>query len=739
MKFHIFLTTVGVGLMMALTGYPQERPKVGLVLSGGGAKGLAHIGVIKAIEEMGIKIDYIGGASIGSIIGGLYATGYSADSITKIANQLNWIGFFTDEINRNNLSMNGKAGRERYVISFPAERFNLQLPSGLSAGQNFSEIYSNLVWPYLTVTDFQTLPIPFLCVATNFEDGNPVVLDHGYLPDAVRASMSIPSLFTPVYIDSMYLIDGGVSDNFPAEAVKAKDMDIIIGVSLGSETDTPYKPGSVGGILYQTTFVRSRTVKKKNESLCDILIAPDFAGYGTMGFHNADSLIVLGERAAKLHISELQALADSLNKFDQVTDTGNAQPQSNYMINEIKTEGLNKVDEELLISLLQLDIPGIIERGCLEDAIQRAYGSLIFYRVSYKIEATGNNNTLIITVDEKPPQLFQFGVHYDSDFKAGMLLNYTQRYGMAGMSLLLSVDAIVSDYQRYKVENLIYTGWNHNKSNRKDRLSWVPNIGISFSYQTYDPYVYDSIGDIISNFHYVQSCPEVFLFYELGNNMNFNLGANYQYSAQGPNLVRDSVDEATTNTLKFFGRLKYDSYNDKWYPESGAQLDAGAEYGRIFDYDESKDQNFYLYYLSASCALKIASKFSVVPRLYMASLRGNDPPWDNRLFFGGVNNTQIDLQVVPFVGYNFMEIQTKNLVVLRSDLQWNFFGNHYLIAKFNIGNTASQFDELLTDGNVLLGGGLSYVFKSLVGPVEITIMQAKNRQLKGYVCLGFWF
>ncbi len=738
MNYRIGTIFIYLNLLIFSPGFSQQRPKVGLVLSGGGAKGLAHIGVIKVIEELGIEVDYIGGASMGSIIGGLYATGYSADSIREIAKNLNWISFFTDEVDRKNLSILNKVEQDRYIVSFPAKKFKPKLPSGLSAGQTFSEIYSDLVWPYLTVNDFSKLPIPFLCIATNFEDGNPVTLDHGYLPDAVRASMSIPSLFAPVCIDSMYLIDGGVSDNFPVEALQAKDIDIIIGVSLGAQTDAPYMPGSVGSILYQTTFVKSRNVKEKNEALCNILIIPNFTGFGAMSFNNADSLIALGERAARKQINELKALADNLKQFSRI-DTEKAPTQNTYTINKIRFEGCEKTSEILLARLLNLNIPGTYDKGMLTSAIQRAYGSQLFTKVAYRIESENEENILFVNVTEKPPQLFQFGVHYNSVFKAGMLLNFTQRYRIGKKSLRFSVDAIISAYQRYKVENLIFTSWSSKTGNRKSKFSIIPNLGISYSYQTYDPYIYDSIGDITSNFHYIQSSPRVFLFYEINKNFNLYIGSEYQYASQGPNLVNSPVDKSTSNTLKFDISLIFDSFDDKWYPKSGIKLNAGINYGSVLEYEDNQDPDFYRYYFYYNQAIKIVPKFSIIPRIYTASVQGNDVPWDNQLFYGGINNTQINLSAVQFVGYDFMEIQTKNLIVFRSDFQWNIYGDHYLIAKLNIGDTADRYEQLLGEGDIIMGAGLSYVYKSLAGPVELTLMQANNRQLKAHICLGFWF
>jgi NTE family protein len=718
--------------------YPQERPKVGLVLSGGGAKGLAHIGVIKVLEEYGIHVDYIGGASMGSIIGSLYSLGYNADSLSEIARNLNWLSFFSNETERNKLSFREKEERDRYMLALPAQRFRVQLPASLSSGQNVSDMLSTLMWPYLTVQDFSQLPIPFLSVATNFENGNPVVIDHGYLPDAVLASMSIPSLFTPVYIDSMYLIDGGASDNFPVEALKNRNIDIIIGVNLGEQDSVRYKPGSIGSILFQTTFVRSRNVRKRNESLCDILITPDFKSYNAVSYSDIDSMIAIGERAARLHINQLIALTDSLRQFDSPTDIGSVIPKPEYKIDHIEITGIKKINKGIVMGLLELNVPGTITREHLQKSIKRTFGSQFFTKVTYQIKENNGSNSLIIKTDEKPSQLFQFGVHYDNDFKAGLLLNFTQRHAFMKGSRL-TIDAIISTYQRYKLEYAITTGWNDRNPNRKLDLNWTPDIGFSMSVNMLDPFIYDSLGEVDSSFLYIQYNPEIFFITKLGSNLNLTLGAEYQYSGNRPDIFGDPFIKKTTNTVKVLNGIRYDSFDDAWFPTSGTQIDAGIEYGIMLKEDSINDNDFYRYYLTWQHSLKITRKINLITKFYTVSIQGSDYPWDNQVFLGGINNTRTNLTVVPFLGHDLFEVTTKNVIVLRADLQWNFYGNHYLIGKYNIGKKGTYYDDLFTENGYFAGGGITYAYKSLAGPIELTFMKAKNRDYKGFLSVGFWF
>ena len=715
-----------------------QRPKIGLVLSGGGAKGLAHIGVIKVLEEAGIKVDYIGGTSMGSIIGGLYASGYDADSLIKIAKTLNWLNFFNNETARKNLPYKEKEEQNRYMFTMPAKNFIPKIPSGISSGQNFSEMLCGLLWSYLTVKDFSQLPIPFLCVATNFEDGTPVILDHGYLPDAIRASMSIPTLFTPVFIDSMYLIDGAVSDNFPVDALKAKNIDFIIGVTLESQTNAPYLPGNAGSIIFQTTFVQSRKTRKKNEALCNILITPNLTGYSGSSYSSVDSLIALGERAARAHLEEFKVIRDSVAKFQQQDTTKHLLSQDEFFINEIRFEVLEQLNTGIMMGMMKLDIPGKIGRTALQHAIQRAYGSQFFYKVTYKIEPAANGNNLIIRVEEKPPQLFQLGTHYDSDFKAGLLLNYTQRHFLLPGSRL-SIEAIISGYIRYNVEYLIPAGWGKKSYSKRRDPDWIPDFGIYFNYQTFEPIIYDSVGRIKSNFHYVQTNPRIFFLDKLGKDVNVGIGASYQYSGKGPSLMNSQIITPNSNTIKVFNFIEYDAFDHKLFPKSGSKIESNIDIGSTIENGKENLNTFFRLQLTLQHALKITKRYSFITKFYGASVHGSDVAWDDMIFLGGINKTHINLMTVPFEGYSYLEILTRNALAISTDLQWNFYGDHYLVGKFNLGKTGVDYNELLKNKDFLMGGGLSYAYKSLLGPLEITVMKAQKRPWSAYLSLGYWF
>jgi NTE family protein len=207
---------------------PNKDTKVGLVLSGGGAKGLAHIGALKVIEDSGVKIDYIAGTSMGAIVGALYASGYSADELTKIFKEVNFEELIRDNFDRKDRSFFDRKDTDRHAVVLPFNKFKLSFPSSISKGQKTYNFYVKLLDHVKDIEDFSKLPIPFLCIGTDLETGNQVILDKGYLPDAISASSAIPTLFEPIKLNDKLLIDGGVSNNYPIDEFCLKILILLL-------------------------------------------------------------------------------------------------------------------------------------------------------------------------------------------------------------------------------------------------------------------------------------------------------------------------------------------------------------------------------------------------------------------------------------------------------------------------------------------------------------------------------
>ena len=293
----------------------KERPKLGLVLSGGGAKGFAHIGAIRVFEEAGLHFDYIGGTSMGSIIGGLYALNYHPDTMAKIVGRQNWNTLMADKIPRRFIPIEEKINADRFVATFPIKRRKLQMRQGLYNGQLIESLLAHYTSQSYKYDSFKDFPLPFICIGTDLEDGSSVLLDKGVFHKALRASMSIPSYFTPVHFNDRLLVDGGVVNNYPVRDVRAMGADVIVGVDVQTGLHHPEQLNSLVKIIDQVTAFYRMEANKLGVEQTDIYIKPELGNFDVMSFEYYDSIISLGEIAARKMLPQLKRLADSLEQL----------------------------------------------------------------------------------------------------------------------------------------------------------------------------------------------------------------------------------------------------------------------------------------------------------------------------------------------------------------------------------------------------------------------------------------
>jgi len=309
--FLVFLCMYSFREAMSQNKY--ARPKIGLTLSGGGAKGLAHIGILEAIDSAGLKIDAITGTSMGSIVGALYAVGYSGDSIEKIARKLDWDLMFSTSPQLSAISIEEKGEFDKYALEVPFEKGKFRIGKGIIEGQELWLKFAEVFAPVYNINDFLKFSIPFRCIATDLETGEAVVLDHGDIGTCVRASMAIPSVFTPVQYEGKTLVDGGLVTNFPVLNAKEMGADKVIGVNLNKGLDKAEDLQSPVDILLQICFYKDALYFQKNRDACDIYILPELKDYSSGSFSSSDSIIDIGKETAKLYYPVFKRMADSIN------------------------------------------------------------------------------------------------------------------------------------------------------------------------------------------------------------------------------------------------------------------------------------------------------------------------------------------------------------------------------------------------------------------------------------------
>lgn len=313
-----FILALLLAVIMGVTPSAAQMPrkKVGVVLSGGGAKGTAHVRALKVIEEAGIPIDVIVGTSMGSIVGGLYAAGYSTDQLDSIVKKQDWMSLLMDAENRKTKKLTDKMEDERCVVSVNFDKSPSEvLEGGVLKGNKIGQLFTNLTVGYNDSIDFRKLPIPFACVAVDIVTGKEVDMYSGVLPVCMRSSMAIPGVFAPIKTGNMVLVDGGLANNYPVDLAKELGADYIIGVRVGDDKKTYDQINGVSDVLLQLMGILCENKVQENEAQTDVLIKVDVTGYSAASFSNTaiDSLMVRGERAAREKWNDLVMLREKLH------------------------------------------------------------------------------------------------------------------------------------------------------------------------------------------------------------------------------------------------------------------------------------------------------------------------------------------------------------------------------------------------------------------------------------------
>ncbi len=401
-----------------------ERPKIGLVLGGGGARGAAHIGVLKIIERERIPIDYIAGTSMGAIVGALYASGKSPAEIEEIVNSINWLDALNDKGPRNEHSIRSKKNDAEFAISMEVGFNNgkFQLPTGLLQGQRMEILLRRLLIDTSQVRQFDDLPIPFRAVATNLVTMQPVVFDDGDLTIAVRASMSVPGGFEPVRHEGMILVDGGIVNNVPVDVARAMGADVLIVVDVRTPLSAAGDLDSVGAVLNQ--IINGLMNAETDEEIVtltsdDIYVLPDLRDLGATDFTHAYSAIGWGEEAALTHLDQLQRLSLSHSDYAAHVAARPAQVKALPTIDEIDINHKSPGTRESVGKLLAWQEGKILDLNQLEGNISSIYSEGTFSTIQYEMVTDNNRTKLNIELKDKPwgPTILKAALRVSDNFE----------------------------------------------------------------------------------------------------------------------------------------------------------------------------------------------------------------------------------------------------------------------------------------------------------------------------------
>jgi NTE family protein len=710
-----------------------KRPTVGLVLSGGGAKGFAYIGLLKVIQEAGLPIDYIGGTSIGSIMGGLYAIGYDPDTIAKIIRGINWDDLLADKIERKYIAYEEKEFGEKFIITLPISNKSLSLSPSLYQGQEISLMLNHFFSPAFKTNDFDELETPFLCVGTDLFTGKEVILDTGYLPLAVRASMSIPGYFSPVDYGGYYLGDGGVVNNFPVKEVKDRGIDIIISGDVQPPLRCKREEfGSLTDVFDQIITFNRGSANAAGRALTDIYI-PLNTSYGIMDFDEHDSIIAFGEKEARPYLGQLKALADSLNAIEyKPVKTCFAKPVDKILINSVQIKGYKKFAGSYFKNYFDVKHDTVFTLAGIEKSIRQMYGTRFFESVNYEVHTNGKRSDLVINVKEADPGYVSAGVHYDNSYGGSLLINGSFR-NVLGKRTKLFTDLVLGENPRFRAFYILDNGAQ-------------PGIGAKAEFYSFkfDQYKGDTN---VNNITFTNYKVSAFVNYSLKNLLNFRTGFDYEYFRFKQKYVADTVLEAYNEFSSygtFFAVFSVDSRDKAYFPTSGSKSELRAEYVMPLSKNWSKDlfTSSFIIYWKYEFNYPVSKRVVLRPGLFLGSTlsQENRPPLQHYFGFGGLNPNQYIGTSLPFTGLQFIQKFGYHAAVLRMKVQYNFYKKLYVTFLLDGGSAEEDFDEFYQPDNWIVGYGFTLSYDSFIGPLEATLMGSNlNSKPMLFLNLGFWF
>lgn len=410
-----------------------DRPKIGVVLGGGGALGFAHVGVLKVLEKERIPIDYIGGTSMGSIVAGLYASGMSPEEIQRFLEGLDWWDVLNDQTPRREMEFRRKKDDQRYFIEFGWQAGAPKWGRGAASGQKFNNLLQTMVLRSVDITDFDQLPVPFRAVATDLRSGKPLVLDHGNLALAMRASMAVPGAFTPVKWEGHVLVDGGIVDNLPVDVVRGMGADIILAVDVGGSGAKAGQESafeSLGDILGRTYAIMQRPEQEAQLRTADVQIVPDLRDFTASQFQRVAEIIPVGQAAAEAVKDQLKPYAVDASTYRAFLENQRRSAPTNIPISSVVLSGNRRVDTRVAEGRVR-SRPGVLDRHQIELDLLHLYSLGEFEQIRYFVhpEKDGSNR-LEYAMSEKiwGPNYIRMGLRLQSDFeqdaKWGVLLNF---------------------------------------------------------------------------------------------------------------------------------------------------------------------------------------------------------------------------------------------------------------------------------------------------------------------------
>jgi NTE family protein len=684
--------------------HSEERPKIGLVLGGGGAKGAAHIPVLKLLDELEFPIDFIAGTSAGGIVGGLYAAGYSGAEIEEIFAGADWDDLFSDRPQRALQPYFEKRLDGRYQLALFPRKGIPSTPQGLVSGQKIFDLFSSLTFPIAGDIDFDELPIPFRCLAVDIVSGKEVVLKSGSLARALRATGAIPTLLAPVEWDEYLLVDGGVLNNLPIDVVKDMGADIVIAVDLAGPLNPREELATAEKILGQTLQTVELAQKKDKMDEVDVLIWPDMKGLSSTDYFFPDRMARIkarGEEAALKARPSLLALRDKFGlKRSPESRRRSIAPDERRTLGHIVIAGNNKIPASFIARLFSLKAGDSVDAARIGRQVNELYALGYFESVQHDIFPSEDNRIdLRLTVREQPRANLRLGLRYDSYHNlvaaAGFFatnvpfpgLRLETELEVAGLTRIFSKISYPTKTLDFPVYPLVYVGY----KNIPTRL-------------------YSDDGEVLASFRDRSFALGGGLGFLLKKCLNLELAYEQEWMniRSQPSLYPlEPLPELKPELRKVELRATIDTLDDLRLPKNGLYLQALYE----GSYESlGSDTAFESAAASADIYTTFREKHTLRFYGYWGASRGDLP------FYKYLNQGR----PATFVGMGYDQLQGNAMKILRGEFRYDYANLVHFKVMANVAFDLEQrWPEVTYTPGALWGAGTGVVINSPLGPLEL--------------------
>ena len=715
-----------------------DRKKVAVVLSGGGAKGMAHIGALKVIERAGIPVDIVCGTSMGSIVGGLYAIGYNADVLDSIVRNQDWSYVITDKEDLAQQSLADREKQNTYVISrgLTIGKRN-ENDGGIIKGKNLAELFWKLCTGYTDSIDFShDLPIPFACVATDIVDNTEYDFHSGCLPQAMRASMAIPAVFSPVRKGDHVLVDGGLRNNYPADIAREMGADIIIGVTVQGAPRTAEDLGGTMSILSQIVDVNCKNKYDENLAMTDVPIRVNTTGYGAASFSaNAiDTLIRRGEEETMKHWDELMTLKDQIGIDKTYAPPRLTLLRPAVMSEKIKIiayefENMTQQDERFLREKFQLKEGDSIDVRKQEQITTAMRMDLFYQNAKSRTVPNGDGYQLILTAGNRKTSQVNAGFRFDTEEYAAVQLG-------ADFPLKTSLPM-----------NAEFTLRLGKRMMGRAELTFHPRSftrpAISYSFHRNDVNIYykgDRDYSVVYNQHQAEFSPVNLNV----RNFNVRMSIRWDYLHYQDKLVADAINSQellleNSSYISYRAQIKYNSENSWHFPTRGARFK--AEYAYLTDNFTKLEGKPGMSDVNANWRMSFAlsEHFTVQPMVYGRLLFGSIVPVVFANVMGGEWFGHYLEQQMPFAGVGYVEYTRPFVVAAQLQAQQSLGSGHYLLLRLATAQHAAVIKDI-PDSKMMLGCQAAYYYNTMLGPIGVTLGYSnKTKEPYFYINLGYEF